>query len=474
MRDTATSKAERKKSPSKSRRPGESTPRSKRTPEVQRRTRRLSLTPDEVFKAEAGRQASRHSKAFENNSSLVQKRTRRITELRWSDLEVGRMLGKGSFSRVYEVKVSAKGEKRDKLSELLHDSSGRNDAGEVLANDSERSRDMWDLISTDGIETVNGKNDATVSFALKHLRPREDHDRFTHSAIDLVLEAKLLSCLNHDNIIKLYGVTEGSISKSFRRKGYFLLLDRLDTTLDRKLLKWAGRERELAYDKPKRLGKLEERLKSVAVGIARGMSYLHENKIIFRDLKPTNVGFTTTEGNSSGGEGVTKNRRTVKIFDFGLAREVEKDPNKKMTGYTGSARYMAPEVARGHHYGLNADVYSYGILLWEVCTLTKAFRRIFTKEDYVSLVVGAQLRPKIQSVEGSNQLKKLIQSCWNHNPAKRPTFEGVLNALYNELNVPETPTKSRPKRPGGFLRRQNSSRLGTSITKWFSFRNSKD
>ena len=95
---------------------------------------------------------------------------------------------------------------------------------------------------------------------------------------------------------------------------------------------------------------LSERIGSVAIDIARGMEYLHLHRIIFRDLKvrfcknlliiigshlklttwtqPSNVGFT-------------KSNR-VKIFDFGLAREIV-DSKRKLTGNTGSLRYMAPE-----------------------------------------------------------------------------------------------------------------------------------
>lgn len=164
----------------------------------------------------------------------------------------------------------------------------------------------------------------------------------------------------------------------------------------------------------------------------------------FRLQKPSNIGFT-----ASG---------TCKIFDFGLAREIL-DGETNLTANTGSLRYMAPEVNLGSKYGLSADVYSFGILLWEVVTLIVPFDGMTTTDhskygtsycllcnlcewvvfhhSLVALyhtVVHGGARPKIDKVQGSQDLRFLIQACWHADPRKRPTSTGVRNALLMQLS----------------------------------------
>merc|ERR1712183_1116963 len=101
-----------------------------------------------------------------------------------------------------------------------------------------------------------------------------------------------------------------------------------------------------------------------AYDLSDALGYLHGRGIIYRDLKPTNIGFDV--------------RDDVKLFDFGLAKEL--DPKTKLdgavynlSGNTGSLRYMAPEVAKEQPYNTSVDVYSFAILLWQICTLETPF-----------------------------------------------------------------------------------------------------
>jgi serine/threonine protein kinase len=101
---------------------------------------------------------------------------------------------------------------------------------------------------------------------------------------------------------------------------------------------------------------------------------LNYHRLVYRDIKPENVGFDI--------------RGDVKLFDFGLCRSLE--PRDKVTrgyGYnltakTGSIPYMAPEVAMGEPYGHEADVFSFGILLWEILSLSWAFNGYSTREYF--------------------------------------------------------------------------------------------
>ena len=122
-------------------------------------------------------------------------------------------------------------------------------------------------------------------------------------------------------------------------------------------------------------------------------------------------------------------------------------------------------MAKSEYYCLSADVYSFGILLWEVCSLKKAYNGM-TKEQHFELVVGSKLRPPISDVEGSSKLKSLMQSCWSHEPSKRPTFEQISDILCDMLCLAEDCTRSSPA-TGKFFRlnREKKRHPSCGITK---------
>jgi hypothetical protein len=124
-------------------------------------------------------------------------------------------------------------------------------------------------------------------------------------------------------------------------------------------------------------------------------------------------------------------------------------------------------VARSDYYGLSADVYSFGILLWELCSLQKAFTGM-TKEEHLELVVGSQVRPKLSAIEGSSSLKKLIQSCWSHESRKRPSFSDVRDQLCFDLDVPDAPNAASNSNRFMRLRKQRSERrVGKTLASLF-------
>ena len=143
--------------------------------------------------------------------------------------------------------------------------------------------------------------------------------------------------------------------------------------------------------------------------------------IVYRDLKPDNIGFDI--------------RGDLKIFDFGLARQLpdEKLDNGvyKMTGDTGSPRYMAPEVALGHPYNETADVYSFGILLHQICSLETPFEG-FTMKMFDKMVVRGGCRPKCDP-KWPPRIQSLIQNCWSANISKRPSMHDVMEILREDL-----------------------------------------
>jgi hypothetical protein len=83
---------------------------------------------------------------------------------------------------------------------------------------------------------------------------------------------------------------------------------------------------------------------------------------------------------------------------------------------------------------LPADVYSYGILLWEISALHKPFKGM-SVDQHAELVIEKGYRPKISVVPGSKSLKILIQTCWSSSQDKRPTFTEVLSILADEVEA---------------------------------------
>jgi len=150
------------------------------------------------------------------------------------------------------------------------------------------------------------------------------------------------------------------------------------------------------------------------------MEHLHKHGIIFRDLKPANIGFAF-DGK-------------VRLFDFGLARSIqlEDGSTKRLTGATGTARFMAPEVASQQNYGLSADVYSFGLLLWQICSLQKPFPHCTDFDSWFKTAVTLGKRPQLRPVSSAG-MKDLISSCWDAKPDTRPRFTAVSDAIEREV-----------------------------------------
>lgn len=164
----------------------------------------------------------------------------------------------------------------------------------------------------------------------------------------------------------------------------------------------------------------------VAYDIASALRYLHSKRIIYRDLKPENIGFDC--------------RGDVKLFDLGLSRELPAPEHEcseglyLMTSPTGTLRYMAPEVMLGIRYSLSADVYSFGILLWELLTSQRPFVHM-TIEYHRLYVVHKEKRPILNhdtTYGWPEPIISLVESCWQANATTRPSFDSIAKMLQEE------------------------------------------
>jgi serine/threonine protein kinase len=232
-------------------------------------------------------------------------------------------------------------------------------------------------------------------------------------------ELEVHSKLNHEHIVELVGA--GLTSKGVR----FVVLERLDGGTLSQVLGYDTRirDRRRRFFKKKQLSNLE--VLSHARALADAMAYCHGRAmpgsvVLHRDVKPDNIGFTL-DG-------------TLKVIDFGLAKVVEDsspDSNEmyRLSGETGSLRYMAPEVADNRPYNHKADVYSFGIILWEMLSYKKPYEGL-NRESFYVRIVDAGERPPVNK-KWPKELSKLVTDCWNVDVEQRPTFSIIVDRLTN-------------------------------------------
>uniref|UniRef100_A0A0E0LKG9 non-specific serine/threonine protein kinase n=1 Tax=Oryza punctata TaxID=4537 RepID=A0A0E0LKG9_ORYPU len=168
----------------------------------------------------------------------------------------------------------------------------------------------------------------------------------------------------------------------------------------------------------------------IASDVSKGMNYLHQINIVHRDLKTANL---------------LMDDQVVKVADFGVARV--KDQSGVMTAETGTYRWMAPEVIEHLPYDQRADVFSFGIVIWELLTRKLPYEDMTPLQAAVA-VVQKDLRPVIPA-DTHPTLAGLLQKCWQKDPALRPTFAEILDIL-NSIKEQAVRSSGHQKRhPGG-------------------------
>uniref|UniRef100_A0A3P8SFU5 Mitogen-activated protein kinase kinase kinase 12 n=1 Tax=Amphiprion percula TaxID=161767 RepID=A0A3P8SFU5_AMPPE len=145
-----------------------------------------------------------------------------------------------------------------------------------------------------------------------------------------------------------------------------------------------------------------------AMGIAGGMNYLHLHKIIHRDLKSPNMLITYDDA--------------VKISDFGTSKELS-DKSTKMS-FAGTVAWMAPEVIRNEPVSEKVDIWSFGVVLWEMLTGEVPYKDV----DSSAIIWGVGNNSLQLPVPDScpDSFKLLLRLCWNCKPRNRPSFRQIL------------------------------------------------
>jgi len=151
---------------------------------------------------------------------------------------------------------------------------------------------------------------------------------------------------------------------------------------------------------------------------ALGMTWLHSSNPVFihRDLKTSNL--------------LVGDDYNIKLCDFGLSQIKQRGENLRdgVEGAKGTPLWMAPEVMAGEIFNEKADVYSFGIVLWEILTRQEPFKEFDNYEEFRNAICNRHVRPVIPP--GTHPaLKQLIEACWHHDPTKRPAFPAIVAAL---------------------------------------------
>ena len=189
-----------------------------------------------------------------------------------------------------------------------------------------------------------------LSFAL--LKHREIVERF-------LKEAEIISLINHPNIVKLY--EQGRFEK-----GYYIAME----FIEGKPLRFFIEKKKLSVKKA--LTYIQQ--------VAFGLSHLHAHGIIHRDLKPENIIITEDEN--------------IKIIDFGIA-SINLEENSALSG---TPTYMSPEQKKSEQLSFNSDIYSLGLITYELIS-HKAFEGqidLSGLDEQLSYILRKALAPSIQ------------------------------------------------------------------------------
>uniref|UniRef100_A0A4W3I606 Tyrosine-protein kinase n=1 Tax=Callorhinchus milii TaxID=7868 RepID=A0A4W3I606_CALMI len=214
---------------------------------------------------------------------------------------------------------------------------------------------------------------------------------------DFIEEAKIMMKLSHPKLVQLYGVcTQG--------KPIYIVTEFMELGC---LLNYLRQRR----------GQIQkEMLLSMCQDVCDGMAYLETNMFIHRDLAARNC--------------LVSESHVVKVSDFGMTRYVLDDQYTSSSGTKFPVKWSPPEVLHYSKFSSKSDVWSFGVLMWEVYIEGKMPFETKSNAEVVQLITsGFRLyRPK----RASNAVYEIMTQCWHEKPEGRPTFCELL-LMINQL-----------------------------------------
>jgi len=250
--------------------------------------------------------------------------------------------------------------------------------------------------------------------------------------------------LKHPNIVRVLATSAGELRHDRRRPSWDEsasatsaagMTRREDALI---VMEYVGERNLLSViDDPLQSLPLRRRLR-YSVDIARAVQFLHDARIIHLDLKPSNVILTVGD--------------SCKLGDFGCCQLIEGDtgrvsPTERASVLTGTFAYCAPELLRGEPPCTKADVYSFGITMWQM----ESRRRPYVDQDHlhglhavIFNVVACNVRPKIpsqsealdeQECTGEMHYRELYTKCWDVAVDVRPSAAQLVHLLSSWLHA---------------------------------------
>ncbi|NXC87803.1 ITK kinase, partial [Cercotrichas coryphoeus] len=211
---------------------------------------------------------------------------------------------------------------------------------------------------------------------------------------DFIEEAKVLMKLSHPKLVQLYGVCleDAPISLVFEFMENGCLSD---------------------YLRSQRGSFCQETLLGMCLDVCEGMAYLEQNSVIHRDLAARNC--------------LVGESHVVKVSDFGMSRIVLDDQYTSSTGTKFPVKWSAPEVFSYSNYSTKSDVWSFGVLMWEVFSEGKIPYENRTNAEVVEEInAGFRLyKPKL----ASKAIYEVMSHCWRMGKDERPSFSLLLFQL---------------------------------------------
>ncbi|CAB9501268.1 activated protein kinase kinase kinase [Seminavis robusta] len=341
------------------------------------------------------------------------------------EIQIGKLLGEGGFSKVLEINGF----------ELQKATTTTNSSSKWTGNNN--SADAWDMSAWDmsalpmavttqdqaeksrtklseSARDSRGNSRYAIKFVKDELAKKSSHEYRT-ACCDIVVESKYLRALDHPNILKLRGLSKASCAGFANGpEGFFVIVDRLQETMLDRINRW--KEGEVADD-------VLILKADYALQVADALAYLHDRRILFRDLKPGNCGFHTNDVH------------TVQLFDFGLCRELpesateyEDDESAFQMSGAGTFAYMAPEIVNKRGYNLKADVYSWAFLFYEMISLQQPFEE-YSIEEHREFVCQIGQRPNLTKCDIPKALQSLLRKAWEHDPSLRLSMRQAWQQL---------------------------------------------
>ncbi|KAH1127906.1 hypothetical protein AAZX31_06G259100 [Glycine max] len=218
-----------------------------------------------------------------------------------------------------------------------------------------------------------------------------EQDLTTENMEDFCNEISILSRLRHPNVILFLGACT-------RPPRLSMVTEYMEMGSLFYLIHVSGQKKKLSWRR--RLKMLQD--------ICRGLMHIHRMKIIHRDVKSANC--------------LVDKHWIVKICDFGLSRIVTESPTRDSSS-AGTPEWMAPELIRNEPFTEKCDIFSFGVIIWELCTLNRPWEGV-PPERVVYTVANEGARLDIPD----GPLGRLISECWAE-PHERPSCEEILSRL---------------------------------------------